>query len=169
MTSTTAHPGHFHLSTTSFALALAGAVLGVGAGYGVAALVLEDPIPAAPTLISEPEAGARTTLRSAGSPGTNAEERVLTRRTPGHRGRTPTSVSGPGRAPPCSDRVDVEGAVEARDEQAVRVGLPAPGRAHIASRSGDDHGGHAASLAEPCLPGHPTPVHRLPCRRHAPE
>ena len=56
MTSITAHPGH-HLSTTNLALALAGAVIAAGAGYGVATLVLEDPVPALPTPTGEVDIG----------------------------------------------------------------------------------------------------------------
>ena len=75
MTSSIAHPGH-HYSTTNLALALAGAVLAVGAGYGVAALVLEDPVPALPTSPTEID------LRDYGSnpegfTGTNREQRGL--------------------------------------------------------------------------------------------
>ncbi len=44
MTVTTAHPGHHHISLRSAALASAGALLAVGAGFGIANLVLDDDV-----------------------------------------------------------------------------------------------------------------------------
>ena len=49
MTVHTAHPGH-RFSTKTAGIALAGAVLAVGAGYGVANYVLDE----APATITEP-------------------------------------------------------------------------------------------------------------------
>jgi hypothetical protein len=50
MTVTTAHPGHHHISIKAAALAFAGALLAIGAGFGVANLVLDDEVlPAAPS------------------------------------------------------------------------------------------------------------------------
>ena len=74
MNSTIAHPGHHHLSTTSLGLALAGAVLAVGAGYGLAAVLLDDAVPAAP---STPDVGNQGGWGSDpnGFRGTNREER----------------------------------------------------------------------------------------------
>ncbi|QZY29722.1 hypothetical protein [Nocardioides coralli] len=42
MTITTAHPGHHHISVKSAALAMGGALLTVGAGFGIAALTGDD-------------------------------------------------------------------------------------------------------------------------------
>ena len=80
---TTTHPSH-HVSTTNVALALAGAVLAVGAGYGVAAVVLEAPVATLPT----PSVDLRppsVDLRDYGSNpegfnGTNREDRGLMHR-----------------------------------------------------------------------------------------
>ena len=56
MTVHTAHPGHHRISSRTAGIALAGALLAVGAGYGVASLVLDE----APASIIEPE---KTRLR----------------------------------------------------------------------------------------------------------
>ena len=75
-TTHTAHPGH-HFTTKTAGIALAGAVLAVGAGYGVANLVLDE-APATitpPAEISDPRPG-----ESGLFPGTNREERALMHR-----------------------------------------------------------------------------------------
>ena len=51
MTVHTAHPGHHRTSSRTAGIGLAGALLAVGAGYGVASLVLDE----APASIIEPE------------------------------------------------------------------------------------------------------------------
>lgn len=76
MTVHTAHPGH-RFTTKTAGIALAGAVLAVGAGYGVANIILDD-APATitpPTEISEPGPGDSGLF-----PGTNREERALMHR-----------------------------------------------------------------------------------------
>jgi glucokinase len=78
MTSSTAPPGH-HLSTTNLALALAGAVIGVGGGYGVAALVLEAPVHTLPTPSGEIDLTDNGS-NPEGYVGTNREERGLMHR-----------------------------------------------------------------------------------------
>ena len=78
MTIHTAHPGH-RFSTRSAAVALAGALLAVGAGYGVATLALDE----APASITEPEDVGFVGNPDAESglfPGTNREERALMHR-----------------------------------------------------------------------------------------
>lgn len=52
MTVQTAHPGH-HISLTTAGTALAGALLAAAAGYGVAALVLDDAPMPVPTGVFE--------------------------------------------------------------------------------------------------------------------
>ena len=76
MTVHTAHPGH-RISTKTAAIALAGAVLAVGAGYGAAALVLDE---AAAPSISEPytfDFEPNYNVKPGLFPGTNREERAL--------------------------------------------------------------------------------------------
>ncbi len=76
MTVHTAHPGH-HFSTKTAGIALAGAVLAVGAGYGVASLVLDE----APASITEtPDITGGVPGESGLFPGTNREERALMHR-----------------------------------------------------------------------------------------
>ena len=73
-----AQPSH-HLSTTRLGLALGGAVLAVGAGWGLAAIVLDDPVSAPPTTPGpqvEPGWGSDPN----GFRGTNREERALMHR-----------------------------------------------------------------------------------------
>ena len=80
MTSSTAQPGH-HLSTRKLGLALGGAVLAVGAGWGVAAIVLDEPVPLSPTA-PEPPLTGNTDFGTDphGFHGTNREERALMHR-----------------------------------------------------------------------------------------
>ncbi len=76
MTVHTAHPGH-HITTKTAGLALAGAVLAVGAGYGAASLVLDE----APASITEaPDITGGVPGESGLFPGTNREERALMHR-----------------------------------------------------------------------------------------
>lgn len=79
MTTHTAHPGH-HFTTKTAGIALAGAVLAVGAGYGVAALVLDEAavpsITESDTFDFEPNYNVKPGL----FPGTNNEERALMHR-----------------------------------------------------------------------------------------
>jgi len=73
MTVHTAHPSH-HVSAQTAAVALAGALLAVGAGYGAATLVLEE----APASITPPAEGVPN--ENGLFPGTDHEERALMHR-----------------------------------------------------------------------------------------
>ena len=75
MTVHTAHPGH-RFSTKTAGIALAGAVLAVGAGYGVANYVLDE----APATITEPVTDTGSPPESGLFPGTDREERALMHR-----------------------------------------------------------------------------------------
>ncbi len=77
MTIHTAHPGH-RFNTKTAGIALAGAVLAVGAGYGVADFVLDE----APATITEtPDTPGIVNEREPGLfPGTDREERALMHR-----------------------------------------------------------------------------------------
>ena len=79
MTTHTAHPGH-RFTTKTAGIALAGAVLAVGAGYGVANYVLDE----APATITEtpdpPVIGNPGDQPGKLFPGTNREERGLMHR-----------------------------------------------------------------------------------------
>jgi len=74
MTTHTAHPGH-RFTTKTAGIALAGAVLAVGAGYGVANYVLDD----APATITEPAEvpPGNPDVKPGLFPGTDREERAL--------------------------------------------------------------------------------------------
>lgn len=74
MTVHTAHPGH-SFTTKTAGIALAGAVLAVGAGYGVANLVLDD----APAL-APPAEIVNDDVEPGLFPGTDREERTLMHR-----------------------------------------------------------------------------------------
>jgi len=76
MTVHTAHPGHRF--STKTAIALAGAVLAVGAGYGVTTLVLDE-APASITETPDPPV-VNTEVEPGLFPGTNREERALMHR-----------------------------------------------------------------------------------------
>jgi hypothetical protein len=78
MTVQTAHLGH-HTSTKTVAAAIAGAVLAVGAGYGVAALVLDEaPAIQAPTNeFYDPAFDRDLGFDPNGFAGTDREERAL--------------------------------------------------------------------------------------------
>ena len=77
MTVHTAHPSH-HVSARTVAAAFAGAVLAAGAGYGVAALVLDEAPATAP---AEPSSVPVNPDPPTGLfPGTNREERALMHR-----------------------------------------------------------------------------------------
>jgi hypothetical protein len=77
MTTTTAHAGH-HISIRTVALALAGAVLAAGAGYGVATLVLDEGASLeAPTQSIAPR---DPNFDPNGFAGTNREDRALQHR-----------------------------------------------------------------------------------------
>lgn len=81
MTSHTAHPADHHASTTKVALALAGAVLAVAAGWGIATVALDDPAPTAPTAPQPPLVGNKDFGTDPnGFRGTNREERALMHR-----------------------------------------------------------------------------------------
>lgn len=79
MTVHTAHPGH-RFSTRTAGLALAGALVAVGAGFGVANLVLDD----APASITEPAdispGVVNEDVEPGRFPGTDREERALMHR-----------------------------------------------------------------------------------------
>lgn len=77
MTVQTAHPGH-HISTKTVSLACAGALLAAGAGYGVAAVVLDG----APATITEPADSiiVNPDVKPGLFPGTDREERALMHR-----------------------------------------------------------------------------------------
>ena len=78
MTVHTAHPGH-RFTTKTAGIALAGAVLAVGAGYTAANLILDE----APASITEPTDTPGVVNPDAESglfPGTNREERALMHR-----------------------------------------------------------------------------------------
>jgi hypothetical protein len=79
MTVHTAHPGHHRISTTTAGIALAGTLLAVGAGYGVANLVLDE----APASVIEPENTGlvgNPDVKPQQFPGTDREERALMHR-----------------------------------------------------------------------------------------
>lgn len=80
MTVHTAHPGH-RFTTKTAGIALAGAVLAVGAGYGVANYVLDE---APGASITEPvntgPVGGNPDVEPGLFPGTNREERALMHR-----------------------------------------------------------------------------------------
>lgn len=78
MTIHTAHPGH-RFNTKTAGIALAGAVLAVGAGYGVADFVLDE----APATITEPADSSpivNDDVKPSLFPGTDREERALMHR-----------------------------------------------------------------------------------------
>jgi hypothetical protein len=73
MTVTTAHPGHHHISMKAAVLAFAGALLAVGAGFGIANLVMDDEVvPTTPP--------AETGFDPNGFAGTDREDRALMHR-----------------------------------------------------------------------------------------
>jgi hypothetical protein len=79
MTVHTAHPGHHRISTRTAGIALTGALLAVGAGYGVTNLVLDE----APASIVEPTVRPATgneDVEPGRFPGTDREERALMHR-----------------------------------------------------------------------------------------
>ncbi|QZY29720.1 hypothetical protein [Nocardioides coralli] len=82
MTITTAHPGHHHISVKATALAFAGALLAVGAGFGIASVVLDDevlPITPAPAE-SEFDLDRYPGFDPNGYAGTNREDRAFQHR-----------------------------------------------------------------------------------------
>jgi hypothetical protein len=78
MTVATARPGHHHFPVKPAALACAGAVLSVGAGFAIANLALDDEVlPAEPPPISVFD---QPGYDPNGFAGTNREERALQHR-----------------------------------------------------------------------------------------
>lgn len=71
----TAHPGH-RFNTKTAGIALAGAVLAVGAGYAAVNLVLDD----APATNTPPAVIVNDDVKPGLFPGTNREERALMHR-----------------------------------------------------------------------------------------
>lgn len=81
MTITTAHPGHHHVSVKSAALAMAGALLAVGVGFGIASVVLDDEVlPAAPPAQTGFDLDRGPGFDPNGYAGTNREERAFQHR-----------------------------------------------------------------------------------------
>lgn len=79
MTVHTTHPSH-HVSAQAAAVALAGGLLAAAAGYGVAALVLDEvPAPVIVEQVERPVIG-NTDVKPGLYPGTNREERALMHR-----------------------------------------------------------------------------------------
>jgi len=78
MTVQTAHPGH-HISTKTVGLAFAGALLAAGAGYGMAALVLDETpaIEAPANEFYDPAFDRDHGFDPNGFAGTDREERAL--------------------------------------------------------------------------------------------
>ena len=78
MTTSTAHAGH-HISTKTVTAAIAGAVLAVGAGYGVATLVLDETpaIQAPANEFYDPAFDRDHGFDPNGFAGTDREERAL--------------------------------------------------------------------------------------------
>lgn len=85
MTTTTAHAGH-HITPTTMAAALAGALLAAAAGFGIANVVLEDAQIVAPTtsiggsVPSETDVNRYPGFDPNGFAGTDREERSFQHR-----------------------------------------------------------------------------------------
>ena len=81
MTTTTAHPGQYHISVKGAALAFAGAVLAAGAGFGIANIVLEDEVlPTTPPAETGYDLDRTTGFDPNGYAGTNREDRAFQHR-----------------------------------------------------------------------------------------
>lgn len=76
MTTSTAHLGH-HISAKSAAGALAGAALAVAAGFGIAAVVMDEAAPVPTDIRPAVPDGDGIPNKSGPFPGTDREERAL--------------------------------------------------------------------------------------------
>jgi hypothetical protein len=81
MTVTTAHPGHHHISMKAAALAFAGALLTIGAGFGIANLVMDDEVvPTTPPAETGFDLDRTKGFDPNGFAGTDREDRALMHR-----------------------------------------------------------------------------------------